>query len=387
MRATTSAPAVSISASSSSRLASVSSSSVPGNVTPTSTMRSRIVRSMRVAPSASLYGLLTGVGSRSCRRRWPGRSDVTRPGSGRGAPLSHRPRPCAPSVPRWCDRRGPSRWPPRPPRAAPVPHASVMPAPRSWTRIVMASRSGPGSMISRLMSGTWRPRARRSTPATSSTATTVCGLPRSRWATGRSGLVPMAAHPDGSGELADRAHVDAGEDRQRVLGRAHLDAARAGVGEDRLLAEVAAPAARWRGRSTGCRCRSSRPGCRRRCTAPSGRRSRRPACRPAGRRRRCRGVRWHSRRASAGRSSSDGVEHDEEVVAEAVVLGERESGHACSAAITTGASSATGSRSTSTQRTRGSRRNHRSCRTANWRVRSTVAATASSSVARPRGGR
>ena len=27
---------------------------------------------------------------------------------------------------------------------APVPHASVMPAPRSWTRMVMASRPGPG---------------------------------------------------------------------------------------------------------------------------------------------------------------------------------------------------------------------------------------------------
>ena len=41
-----------------------------------------------------------------------------------------------------------------------------------------------------------------------------------------------------------------------------------------------------------------------------------------------------------------------------------------SASTTAGATSATGSRSTSIQRTRGSRRNHRSWRTANWRVRS-----------------
>ena len=45
---------------------------------------------------------------------------------------------------------------------------------------------------------------------------------------------------------------------------------------------------------------------------------------------------------------------------------------------TTGSASATGSCSTSIQRTRGSRRNHRSWRTANWRVRVMIGAIASS---------
>ena len=49
--------------------------------------------------------------------------------------------------------------------------------------------------------------------------------------------------------------------------------------------------------------------------------------------------------------------------------------------------SATGSSSTSIQRMRGSRRNHRSWRTANWRVRVMVAAMAASSVHARRGGR
>ena len=66
------------------------------------------------------------------------------------------------------------------------------------------------------------------------------------------------------------------------------------------------------------------------------------------------------------------VEHDEEVVAQPVVLGECERCHASSAAATIGPDSATGSSTTSTQRTRGSRWNHRSCRTANWRVRTTI---------------
>src|SRR5690606_13245000 len=81
------------------------------------------------------------------------------------------------------------------------------------------------------------------------------------------------------------------------------------------------------------------------------------------------------------------VDGDEEVVAEAVVLGQAQGGRHVvafsSASRTIGAASATGSLAIVTQRTRGSRRNHRSWRTANWRVRSTTRATASSSVARP----
>ncbi len=60
------------------------------------------------------------------------------------------------------------------------------------------------------------------------------------------------------------------------------------------------------------------------------------------------------------------VEHHEEVVAESVVLGELQRGHvgpawsAASASAITGTASATGSSPMSSQRTRGSRRNHRS---------------------------
>ena len=82
--------------------------------------------------------------------------------------------------------------------------------------------------------------------------------------------------------------------------------------------------------------------------------------------------RSHSRAGERRQVVDVGVEHDEEVVAESVVLGEgrHAAGQLASASTTAGTTSATGSRSTSIQRTRGSRRNHRSWRTANWRVRS-----------------
>ena len=70
------------------------------------------------------------------------------------------------------------------------------------------------------------------------------------------------------------------------------------------------------GRSSGCRCRSSRPGCRRRCTAPSAPRSRRPTRRPAARRRRCRDGGRTAAGASVGEVGDRRVERDEEVVAE-----------------------------------------------------------------------
>ena len=78
-----------------------------------------------------------------------------------------------------------------------------------------------------------------------------------------------------------------------------------------------------------------------------------------------------------GRVVVEDVERDEEVVGQAVVLGERDRGPVgslvvmrwSSASITAGVASATGSCSMSIQRMRGSRRNHRSWRTANWRVR------------------
>ena len=63
-----------------------------------------------------------------------------------------------------------------------------------------------------------------------------------------------------------------------------------------------------------------------------------------------------------------------------VVMRDPGPGSLVSASTTAGTASATGSRSTSIQRTRGSRRNHRSWRTANWRVRTTIESTAASRV-------
>ncbi len=70
------------------------------------------------------------------------------------------------------------------------------------------------------------------------------------------------------------------------------------------------------------------------------------------------------------------VEQHEEVVAETMVLGQRQT-HAEKAPITSGTATS-GSSSMSIQWTRGSRRNHRSWRTAKRRVRATAVAAASS---------
>ena len=158
---------------------------------------------------------------------------------------------------------------PTPPRTAPVPHASVMPAPRSCTRMVMASRSGPGSMISRLTSGTRR-------------AERLRGRRRRRRRRPRRRAGCRA-------EVGDRAHrVDAERRPSRPAGRwsvtapmstlativrrrgpaSNVDGAHAGVGGDRARRRAPARArAPTPGRGSGCRCRSSRRGCRRRCTA------------------------------------------------------------------------------------------------------------------------
>ena len=92
------------------------------------------------------------------------------------------------------------------------------------------------------------------------------------------------------------------------------------------------------------------------------------------RRRRCRGVRWHSRRASAGRPAASPSSANSTrkslpspwcLVSESPVMrGARRPRPA--------PPRRPGRGRCRHQRTRGSRRNHRSWRTANWRVRSTI---------------
>ena len=89
--------------------------------------------------------------------------------------------------------------------------------------------------------------------------------------------------------------------------------------------------------------------------------------RRADRRHRSRGGGRTAAGPGPGRSLDVRVEDDQEVVAQAVVLGQ--SSHLPCSFPRPGATSATGSSSMSIQRMRGSRRNHRSWRTANWRVR------------------
>ena len=163
--------------------------------------RSRMVRSMSVAPSASLYGVLSvdarpRLDLRSWRRTWPGRSSVTRPtGRAISAPW-HRRRPCARRFRRVAGDQTPLHAAAHAAAQAPVPQASVMPAPRSCTRIVIAFGSGPGSTISRLTSGTCcaerdevdaRRRRRRRRPC--------AGCRRLRCATGRSGWIEPSRVP------------------------------------------------------------------------------------------------------------------------------------------------------------------------------------------------
>ena len=190
----------------------------------------------------------------------------------------------------------------------------------------------------------------------------------------------MRCHPSGSAIVDHLAHVDA----DASIGRGRrsaviVDQSRAGVG-------AGSAAARWwpsRAASAWAKQRMPLPLISARrpsalystiarvvAVAPALPTSRPSA--PMPRRR------SHSRRASAahGRSTC-GSKHDEEVVAEAVVLGEGQlAGHRRRqvARRAPAAPRRPGRASTSTQRMRGSRRNHRSWRTANWRVRATIVA-------------
>ena len=364
IRPTSSAPAVSMSADSSSRLASVVSSSDPGNVTPTSTMRSRTARSMSVAPSASLYGLWL-TGSRCSATKVAGPVSVACPGR-----VERHFRAAAVHVHDEFRlsrrRRAPTgtRPTPRPPRRCRRPR--VIPAPRSWTRIVMASAPGPGSMISRLTSGTKRPSVSRSTAVTSSTPTTVCGLPTARWATGRSGLAPIVGPPGGRGDLDDLAHLHGGEHGQRILRREQLDAPDAGIGGDALRQHVAAAGGERLGEAADAVAAHLGPAAigvvqrHRRGEAVSGLTDEQPvgadapcAVAHAGGRAR-RGRRHRGGRRPGSRCRGRGAWSTSFV--QCVPRPRRPR----NASMTTGAASATGSCSTSIQRTRGSRRNHRS---------------------------
>ena len=254
-----------------------------------------------------------------------------------------------------------------------------MPAPRSCTRIVMACGSGPASMISRLMSGTICPRLSRSTTATSSTATTACGLPTLRWLTGRIGSVPTRCQSSGAsmpatGPMSTAASITSGLSvGYRVTSRSPASVrmrcgSRSPRRRGQRLCETAdAVAAHLGSRAVGVvqhhSCRVS--GFALADQQPIGPDAATTVAQPSSQR---------------GQIVDMRVERDQEVVAQPVVLRQFE---ICHARSSSGSASATGSLSMSIQRMRGSRRNHRSCRTANCRVRVMIVSIAASSVLTP----
>ena len=238
---------------------------------------------------------------------------------------------------------------------------------------------GPARTISRLTCGHLEHRApARSTTVTSSTPTTLCGLPRLRCS---DRAIGMAA------ELVPARRVRR-------------------CGSTAPMSTLASIVSRVVGRSTASRSRSP-ASVRIRCGTMSPRRvasawakqrmplplisarlpsalnstiARRVAVRPDSptsspsapipRRR------SHTRRASAGRSSTCGWNTTRKSLPSPWCL---VSVSVLMRRVLPPRSVPTrrpGRRSTSTQRTRGSRRNHRSCRTANWRVRTTICSTA-----------
>ena len=230
-----------------------------------------------------------------------------------------------------------------------------MPAPRSWTRMVMASRLGTGLDDLEVHVGDQcADQASRSTAATSSTATTACGLPTLRWATGRTGSnARRRPSPPARADRRDRAHVDAGQPARlsgpgpnpTVRGPAAVltttsPAVLAGTSSPGLDQAADAVAAHLGLAPVGVVEHHARPPRRRRARrAPA-------AWRRAGRPHRCRGGgRTRSRaRSSHGRVGLSLVdEGHEEVVAEAVVLGERQRGHRPKACTTSSAASSASS--------------------------------------------
>ncbi len=188
------------------------------------------------------------------------------------------------------------------------------------------------------------------------------------------------------GDDADFAHVDRGEHDSGIVGGPQLHLTLARVGEDALRRQVAAADRQRLGEAPDAVATHLGP-------RPVGVEQGHPGGVPVGRFGHEQSVGTETTTAIAQAPGERrqvghvGVEHDQEVVAEPVVLGEGEGvrgvhgGH--TALSRTGSTSATGSCSMSTQRTRGSRRNHRSWRTANWRVRTMTVSTASSSEHSP----
>ena len=141
-----------------------------------------------------------------------------------------------------------------------MPHASVMPAPRSWTRIVMAVVSGPGSMISRLTWGTLPPSSSRSTTADLVDADDAVGVAEAEV---HDGAIGMATERRPAGRLRHGRRPRPCRPGPRSCRRRRsadiVDRAVAGVGEDQLVVERCHGRRRAPARSNGCRCRSSRP--------------------------------------------------------------------------------------------------------------------------------
>ena len=142
-----------------------------------------VVRSVHAGLRSSLHGIRPSTTIVTVAMYCAGPTRVTRPGDGwsqtyLGISAVH----VHDDFRRRRRRRGPTGAAAHALAHAPVPQASVMPAPRSWTRMRDGVRLGPGSTISRFTYGHHRHRApSRSTAATSSTPTTLCGLPRLRW--------------------------------------------------------------------------------------------------------------------------------------------------------------------------------------------------------------
>ncbi len=280
---------------------------------------------MRVAPSASWYGLLMVSGTSIVATKVAGPVSVTRPGAGL---VERHSRTAAVHVHdefrRRRRRRGPSRPAAHAAAAAPVPQASVMPAPRSWTRIVMASRLGPGSTISRLTSGTLpaegergrrrrRRRRRRRCAGCRGRGGRRGGRGWRRWRPTRPARASSATAP-----MSTVARIV-----QRVLGRPQLDA-RAAPASVRIVCgvEVAAPGGQRLGEAADAVAAHLGPAAVGVVQHHPGGVAVGRARRRAARRRRRRVVRSHTPPGERGQVVDVGVERDEEVVAEAVVLGE-----------------------------------------------------------------
>ncbi len=147
---------------------------------------------------------------------------------------------------------------------APVPHASVMPAPRSWTRIVIAGGLGTGLDDLEVDVGHLAPEFEQIDDADLVDTDDAVRIAQAEVHDGAIGMATQRRPAGGFRKGRHSAHVDPSGDRGRVGGRRHRDGAVAGIGQDQLVGQTCRD--RWPapGRSNGCRCRSSRPANRRR---------------------------------------------------------------------------------------------------------------------------